>query len=97
MEIKIKNPIKIIPSENYLLMIKDADGITHYWHKEHISIIDGVEVKFENGQYDGWSRKIDGKSQLHWAIKLRKKLLINGSWAWNAWLRGWTGWLEINL
>jgi len=55
---KIKSPIKVIPSSNYLLVIKDADGIIHYWHKEHTSIIEGKEVKFEEGQYDGWSKDV---------------------------------------
>lgn len=32
--------------------------------------------------------------KLHWAIKLRKALLINGSWKWNAWLRDFTAYLE---
>jgi len=56
--VKIKSPIKVKPSENYLLVIEDADGVTHYWHKEHISVIEGEEVKFESGQYDGWSREM---------------------------------------
>lgn len=32
--------------------------------------------------------------QLHWAIRIRKRLLINGSHRWNAWLRDFTGMLE---
>lgn len=36
-------------------------------------------------------------NKLHWAIKLRKRLLIKGVWKWNAWLRNITAWLEINL
>lgn len=35
--------------------------------------------------------------KLHWAIRLRKKLLINGSWKWNALIRDWTAWAEVNL
>lgn len=34
-------------------------------------------------------------SHLHWAIRLRKRLLIPGSWRWNAWLRDVTGALEV--
>jgi hypothetical protein len=30
----------------------------------------------------------------HWAIHLRKTLLINGSWQWNAWVRDITAKLE---
>ena len=32
--------------------------------------------------------------KLHWAIRLRKALLINGSWKWNAWIRDITARLE---
>ena len=49
-------PIKVKPSENYLLVIEDADEVTHYFHNEHTSVIEGKEVKFETGQYDGYSR-----------------------------------------
>lgn len=35
--------------------------------------------------------------KLHWAILLRKKLLINGSWKWNAWVRDYSAWAEVNL
>ncbi len=31
---------------------------------------------------------------MHWAIKLRKKLLIPGSWKWNAWVRDITAKME---
>lgn len=54
--VKLKNPIKIIPSENYLLVIEDADGVNHYWHKKHTSTIEGKEVHFKDGDYDGFSR-----------------------------------------
>lgn len=57
--ITIIAPIRVIPSELYLLIIEDAEGIRHYFHKEHTSIIDGNVVKFENGQYDGHSGQID--------------------------------------
>lgn len=33
--VKIKAPIKIIPSKNYYLVIEDADGIVHYFDKEY--------------------------------------------------------------
>lgn len=32
--------------------------------------------------------------KLHWAIRLRKKLLISGSWKWNVWVRDITAKLE---
>lgn len=35
-----------------------------------------------------------GLIKLHWAIKLRKILLIRGSWKWNAWVRDITANLE---
>lgn len=37
------------------------------------------------------------KNDLHWAIRLRKNLLINGSCKWNAWIRDITAWLEITF
>ena len=33
--------------------------------------------------------------KLHWAIRLRKILLVNGSWKWNAWVRDFTAKIEI--
>lgn len=33
-------------------------------------------------------------TKLHWAIRLRNMLLINGSRKWNSWVRGITGKLE---
>ena len=30
----------------------------------------------------------------HWSIKLRLLLLLPGSWAWNAWVRDTTAFLE---
>lgn len=33
-------------------------------------------------------------SKLHWAIRLRKRLLINGSHHWNAWVRDITARME---
>lgn len=56
--VTLKSPIKIMSSENYSLVLKDADGITHYWHKEHTAIIEDKEVEFKEGQYDGWSKDI---------------------------------------
>lgn len=35
--------------------------------------------------------------KLHWAIRLRKILLINGSWKWNAWIRDVTAQLETKF
>jgi len=32
--------------------------------------------------------------KLHWAIRLRKMLLINGTWECNAWIRDFTAMLE---
>jgi hypothetical protein len=31
---------------------------------------------------------------LHWAIKLRKRLLIRGTHRWNGWVRDVTAWIE---
>ena len=36
-------------------------------------------------------------TKLHWAIKLRKALLIKGSWKWNAWVRDYTALLERKI
>jgi hypothetical protein len=33
--------------------------------------------------------------RLHWAIRLRKRLLIPGSWCWNGWVRDVTARLEV--
>lgn len=60
--VTIKSPIKVKQSKNYLLIIEDANLITHYWHRKH----ENKYGKFENGQYDGWSRKMSG-------IKNKKK------------------------
>lgn len=35
--------------------------------------------------------------KLHWAIRLRKKLLIKGTWRWNAWVRDFTAHLEMRM
>jgi len=37
------------------------------------------------------------EKKLHWATRLRKRLLVNGSWKWNAVVRDWTAWLERNF
>jgi len=58
--VTIKSPIKIIPSKNYLLVIEDADSVRHYWHNEH--------GKFQNGQYDGWSKSCK--------LKINKPMII---------------------
>lgn len=50
----IKSPIKVIPSENYLLVIEDANGVRHYWHKKHKN----KYGDFQDGEYDGWSKEI---------------------------------------
>lgn len=34
-------------------------------------------------------------TKLHWSIKLRKALLIKGSWKWNAWIRDITAKMEM--
>ena len=60
-KVTITAPIRVKPSENYLLVIEDADGVTHYFHKEHTSIIEGEEVNFEDGQYDGYSHECKEK------------------------------------
>lgn len=33
-------------------------------------------------------------THLHWAIRLRKGLLIRGSWKWNSWIRSITAKME---
>ena len=35
-------------------------------------------------------------TKLHWAIRLRKVLLIKGTWKWNAWVRDITAKIEWN-
>ena len=64
MNLNLETPIKVIPSELYLLMIKDANNITHYWHKEHTAIINGKEVHFKEGKYDGHSSEASCDSKL---------------------------------
>ena len=56
-KVTIEAPIKVIPSDLYLLIIEDADGVRHYWHKEH----ENKYGKFAEGQYDGWSVDITKK------------------------------------
>lgn len=58
MILELKHPIKVILSELYLLIIEDANGVRHYWHNKHTSTIEGKEVNFEEGQYDGHSREL---------------------------------------
>jgi hypothetical protein len=53
-EVKFRAPIKVIESDNYYLVIEDAVGVTHYFHKEH----DNKYGKFKQGEYDGWSKQI---------------------------------------
>jgi len=43
-KVTIVVPIKVIPSKNYLLVIKDAEGRYHYFNDE--------------GEYDGWSEDV---------------------------------------
>lgn len=44
-----------------------------------------------------WDAQIEFIStrNLHWAIRVRKYLLIKGNWKWNAWIRDLTAKLEI--
>ena len=58
--VKIKSPIKVIPSEHYYLIIEDANGVRHYWHNKHESKEYG---NFKEGAYDGWSKQV-GKLEL---------------------------------
>ena len=55
--VTIESPIKVMPSENYLLVIEDANGTRHFWHKEH----ENRYGKFHSGQYDGWSKESEEK------------------------------------
>ena len=41
-KLNLKEPVKAQASENYLAVIEDADGVTHYW--------------LPNGMYDGYCR-----------------------------------------
>ena len=43
-------PIKEIKSEDYLIVLKDALGITHYWSKD--GHYDGYSVSYENDYED---------------------------------------------
>ena len=50
--IEFKEPIEVMPSENYLLVIRDANDVYHYWLKD--------------GTYDGYDKpcreaKAEGK------------------------------------
>ena len=78
-KLTIELPIKVIPSEIYLLIIEGANEIRHYFHKEHTSIIEGNEVKFKNGQYDGWSKGMNDVCgvNLNWEIVCHPKSLEN--------------------
>ena len=42
-------------------------------------------------------RELEDEMELHWAIRLRKRLLIRGTHKWNAWVRDLTAWLEVHL
>lgn len=54
-KVTIATPIKVVKSEEYLLVIKDAQGEYHYFHKKHTKKIKGKNVTFKEGQYDGKS------------------------------------------
>lgn len=41
--ISLKEPVKAIKSEKYLVVLRDADGVEHYW--------------LPSGEYDGYDRK----------------------------------------
>jgi hypothetical protein len=43
------------------------------------------------------AKVIFGSGELHWAMRLRKRLLWTGSHRWNAWVRDFTAWLEIHF
>ena len=51
MKIEINTPIKVIPDDNYLLVIEDIDKVMYYFHKRHTKFIDGDDVLFLEGQY----------------------------------------------
>lgn len=52
-KVTITVPIKVMPSKNYSLVIEDAEGITHFFHKKHTANIEGRKVYFKEGEYDG--------------------------------------------
>jgi hypothetical protein len=56
--VTLKTPIKVIESKYYYLVIEDANGITHYFHNKHE---DEKYGKFEQGEYDGWSKECKSK------------------------------------
>lgn len=48
MKIDLKEPIEVKPSESYLLIIRDANDVYHYW--------------LPDGSYDGSDRPCQKKS-----------------------------------
>lgn len=77
-------------------------------HKERIDELHGI-IKYaeerlkelnalnEAGAANDGNTLLADSYKLHWAIRLRKKLLIKGTWKWNAWVRNLTAWAEVNL
>ena len=68
---------------------------------QEIKQIKDITKEYGDSFVQSWYRQaaianLENK-KLHWAIRLRKKLLINGSWKFNAWLRDVTAWLEVNV
>ena len=45
----LKEPIKVVKSEHYLLVIEDADGVEHFW--------------LPDGTYDGYCRPCSKKEK----------------------------------
>lgn len=43
-------PIKVIESDAYALIIKDALGITHYWSED--GHYDGYSIEINNEEYE---------------------------------------------
>ena len=46
-KIEFKEPIEVMPSENYLLIIRDAEDSYHYW--------------LPDGTYDGYDKICKGR------------------------------------
>ena len=48
----LKEPVKVIPSNLYSVVLEDADGVNHYWHLD--------------GTYDGYCKPCnDSKETKH--------------------------------
>lgn len=78
-------------------------GIAVRWQLEEEMLNLKTKLNMKNQTSNETGAANDGNTlladsyKLHWAIRLRKKLLIKGTWKWNAWVRDYTAWAEVNL